>query len=169
MSSVTFLSLTPALMLVSGAWAIISAAKPRKKAVTALGFFLGFASIAAGVLTVIRGGDPITEIALILVGLALFLKPIKNVRWASLFGFIIGAMSILIVKNLFSFQSPFVYLGIFFISAFLAYLAFKFAEDLLSFLGTLLSFPPVLLLLGALTFLQGVLILLGKSLIFILH
>lgn len=165
----SFLSFTPALMLASGAWAMISAAKPRKKAVTALGFFLGFASIAAGILSVIKGGDPITEIALILVGLALFLKPIKNIRWASLFGFIIGVMSILIMENLFSFQSPLVYLVTFFVSAFLAYLAFKFAEELLSFLGALLSFPPVLFLLGALTFLQGVLVLLGKSLTFILH
>jgi len=167
--AVTFLSLTPALMLASGACAIIAAAKPKKGAVTALGFFLGLASIAAGILTVARRGDPITEIALILVGLALFLKPIKNVRWAFLFGFIIGVMTVFIAKSLLPFQSPLVYLTIFFISAILAYLIFKFAEELLSFLGALLSFPPILFLLGALTVLQAVLLLLSKSLTLILH
>ncbi|MEM2340502.1 MAG: hypothetical protein QXV89_04230, partial [Candidatus Bathyarchaeia archaeon] len=52
----------------------------------------------------------------------------------------------------------------FLVPALLTYIALKFLEDLLQVIGGILSFPPFAFALGALGMVQGLLLLLGRSL-----
>lgn len=114
--------------------------------------------------------DSGTRYLLLVTGLALVLKPLKDVPWAALIGLVIGCLCAGLVyiayplpATVSGISSTWMYLVIFLIPALLAYVFFRFAEDLLKLVGTILASRPVATILGILCLLQGVLLLLNVS------
>jgi len=119
--------------------------------------------------------DVYTQYLLIVTGLALILRPIKDIPWAALIALLIGGVCAVYVylyiplETVFGISSTWVYLIIFFVPALLVYLLFKFIEDLLRLIGSILASRPVSFILGLICIVQGFLLLLDKSLFTILQ
>lgn len=147
------------------------------KIVSFFGFFVGMLLIVtAGVTWSTQAQvDHYTLYLLIIAGLALFLRPIKDIPWAALLGLIIGGLAVGIVyfffplpETIFGLASTWIYLAIFLIPAVIIYMVFKFIEDLLKLIGMILGSKPVTFILGLVCIAQGVLLLLNMDLFSIL-
>lgn len=147
------------------------------KIVSFFGFFVGILLIVtAGVAWSTQAQvDNYTIYLLIIAGLALFLRPIKDIPWAALLGLIVGGLAVGIVYFFFplpatvlGIASTWVYLAIFLIPAVLVYMVFKFIEDLLKLIGMILGSKPVTFIIGLVCIAQGVLLLLNMNLFAIL-
>jgi hypothetical protein len=142
---------------------------------------LSFFGFFAGILLVVTGGvawqtqtpqvDSYTIYLLIIAGLVLILRPIKDFPWAALIGLIAGGLCAGAVyffyplpETVFGIASTWIYLIIFLIPAVLVYMVFKFIEDVLKLIGTLLASRPVTLIVGFVCIAQGVLLLLDMNL-----
>jgi hypothetical protein len=142
---------------------------------------LSFFGFFAGILLVVTGGvawqtqttqiDTYTIYLLIIAGLVLILRPIKDFPWAALIGLIAGGLCAGAVyffyplpETVLGIASTWVYLIIFLIPAVLVYMVFKFIEDVLKLIGTLLASRPVTLIVGFVCIAQGVLLLLDMNL-----
>jgi hypothetical protein len=146
---------------------------------------LAFFGFFAGILLIVTGGvaistqtaqiDSYTRYLLIIVGLTLILKPIKDFPWAALMGLIVGGLCTGAVyffyplsDTVFGISSTWIYLLIFLIPGVFVYMIFKFIEDVLKLIGTLLASKPVTLITGFVCIAQGILLLLDKNLFTIL-
>ena len=180
----------PAILILGGvvatSWLLEKLAKPAPvvggsmssfaKMLSILGFFMGILMLAtaAGVwLTSVW--DTGTRYLLVVTGLALFLRPLKDIPWAALVALIVGGACLSLVYFLFplpgsvlGISSTWIYLAIFLIPALLSYVLAKFVEDVVKLVGSILSSRPVSTLLGLVCILQGFLLLLGNSLFLIL-
>ena len=103
------------------------------------------------------------------------LKPIKDFPWAALLGLIAGGLSAGAVyfffslpSTIFGIDSIWIYLAIFLIPAIIVYMIFKFIEDLLKIVGTILGSKPITFIVGFICIAQGILLLLGHNLFTIL-
>lgn len=148
------------------------------KIVSFFGFFVGILLIVTAAAAWSAQGSPVdayTRYLLIIAGLALFLRPLKDIPWAALLGLIVGGLSAGIVyfffplpETVFGIASMWIYLIIFIIPALMVYIVFKFIEDLVKLLGTLLGSKPVTFIVGLVCIAQGVLLLLDMNLFAIL-
>lgn len=185
MSATLLVDLTPFILLIGGivaaSWLLERLLKSAPivgehvsgaiKIMSLFGFFVG----ALLLITAVgnwsqQSWDPGTRYLLIITGLALFLKPMKDVPWAALVGLVLGGLSVsffLILhplpETILGISSTWIYLLIFIIPALFAYMFFKFAEDVLKLIGSILSFKPILILLGLVCIIQGILLALGTS------
>jgi len=141
------------------------------RALSVLGFLVGIILLITGfAIWSEQVWDIGTNYLLIITGLALVLKPIKQITWAALVGFIIGASSVIIVyfyfplpEIIFGISSIWIYLAIFFIPALITYVFFKFLEDLIKIMGIILASRPVVTILGFFCIVQGILLLFNQS------
>ena len=148
------------------------------KIVSFFGFFMGILLIITGAAAwsiQIPEVGTYTQYLLIIVGLALFLKPIKDFPWAALLGLIVGVLCAGLVyffiglpNTVFGISSIWIYLIIFLIPAVMVYMVFKFIEDLFRIIGMILSSKPVTLILGFVCIAQGILLIFNQSLFTIL-
>jgi hypothetical protein len=142
---------------------------------------MSFFGFFAGILLIITGAaawqthapqvDTYTIYLLIIAGLVLILRPIKDFPWAALLGLIAGGLSAGAVyfffplpETVFGIAAIWVYVIIFLIPAVIVYMVFKFIEDVLKLVGTLLASKPVTLIVGFVCIAQGILLLLDKNL-----
>lgn len=138
------------------------------------GFFVGILLIASAVMawsTAAVHVDTGTQYLMIVAGLALFVKPMKDVPWAALLGLVVGGVCAGFIflffplpETVFGISSTWIYLLIFFLPAVLVYMIFKFIEDVLKLVAMVLTFKPVTLALGFICIVQGILLLLNTSL-----
>jgi hypothetical protein len=148
------------------------------KLLSLFGFFVGIVLIITGAAAWKAQApniDTYTTVLLIVAGLALMLKPIKDFPWAALLGLIAGTLSagaiyffFTLPETIFGISSTWFYLAIFLIPAVIVYMVFKFIEDVLKLLGLLLASRPVTLIVGAICIAQGILLILGMNLFTIL-
>jgi hypothetical protein len=149
------------------------------KLTSLFGFFVGFLLIVTAAVawsTKAPEVDTGTQYLLIVTGLALFLKPLKDIPWAALIGLIVGGLCVGFVylfyplpKAVYGISSTWMYLIIFLIPALFVYLLFKFIEDVLRLITMILTFKPVSLALGLICIAQGILLkFYGQSLFTIL-
>lgn len=154
------------------------------KSVSILTKIISFFGFFVGILLIVTAGvawstqaqvDNYTILLLIIAGLALFLRPIKDIPWAALLGLIVGGLAIGIVYFFFplpetvvGIASMWIYLAIFLIPAVFVYIIFKFIEDLLKLIGMILGSKPVTFIVGIVCITQGVLLLLNMNLFAIL-
>jgi hypothetical protein len=148
------------------------------KIVSFFGFFAGIALIITGAAawqTQAPNVDTYTIYLLIIAGLVLILRPIKDFPWAALLGLIAGGLCAGAVyfffplpETVLGIASIWVYIIIFLIPAVIVYMVFKFIEDVLKLIGTLLASRPVTLIVGFVCIAQGILLLLDKNLFTIL-
>jgi hypothetical protein len=146
---------------------------------------VSFFGLFAGIVLIITGAtawqtqapqiDNYTIALLIIAGLALILKPIKDFPWAALLGLIAGGLCAGAVyfffplpETVFGIASIWVYVIIFLIPAVIVYMVFKFIEDVLKLIGTILASKPVTFIIGCICIAQGVLMLLDMNLFAIL-
>jgi hypothetical protein len=148
------------------------------KLLSLFGFFVGIVLIITGAAAwkaQTTNIDTYTMVLLIVAGLALMLKPIKDFPWAALLGLIAGTLSagavyffFTLPETIFGISSTWFYVAIFLIPAVIVYMVFKFIEDVLKLLGLLLASRPVTLIVGAICIVQGILLILGMNLFTIL-
>ena len=182
--------LTPYIMILGGltasSWLLGKIAKPAPavggatsgavKVMAALGFFVGILLlVTAWSAWSTYAGDPGTRYLLVIAGLALFLRPLKEVPWAALVGLIVGGACVCLVfffvnlpESVLGVSSTWIYVLAFFVPALLAYMVAKFVEDLFKLVGALLASKPVEIVLGLLCIVQGALLLLNYSLFLLL-
>ena len=165
--------------IVAASWLFERTVKPLSwivKIASFFGFIIGILLIVtAAVVWSTQTPDVYTQYLLIATGLALVLKPIKDIPWAALIGLLIGGVCAGYVYLFFSLpetvlgiSSTWIYLAIFLVPALLVYLLFKFIEDILRLIGVILASRPVSIILGLICIVQGTLLLLDKSLFKIL-
>ena len=182
--------LTPYILILGGltasSWLLGKLAKPAPvvgepasgaaKVVSALGFLVGILLLITALsVWSTSAWDTGTRYLLVITGLALFLRPLKEIPWAALVGLIVGGACFCIVFFLFPLpetvlgvSSTWVYLLIFFVPALLSYMVAKFVEDLFKLIGTLLASKPVTIVLGLLCIVQGILLVMNTSLFLLL-
>lgn len=159
--------------VVAASWLLTRTVKPLSWIVKIAPFF-GF---IVGVLLMVTAAvvwsspDVYTRYLLVATGLALVLKPIKDIPWAALIALLVGGVCAGYVylyldlpEIVFGISSTWIYLIIFFVPALLVYMLFKFIEDVLRLAGTILASKPVATILGLACIVQGILLLLDKSL-----
>jgi len=170
MNVTTLLSYVPHILIVSGicslSWLFSRISRSLGSLVSFIGFFIGIVALATAALSFLKSGlDIVTLVLLVAVGLSLFLKPLKNVRWAALIALASGIIALYYANAYFGQLGTAVMLVIFIVVALPVYLMFKFAEDILHSVGSLLSFPAVAVPMGFLCLAQGTLLLLGGDLL----
>ena len=146
------------------------------KVLSLFGFFIGALLLITGINASIgQAWDSGTIYLLIVTGLALILRPLKDIPWAALFGLLVGGLCVSLVLifyplpgTVLGISSTLVYLFVFIVPALLVYVFFKFAEDLLRLVGMILASKPVSIVLGIACIIQGILLLLNTSLFTIL-
>jgi len=149
------------------------------KLTSLFGFFIGVLLIVTAAVawsTKAPQVDTGTQYLLIVTGLALLLKPLKDIPWAALIGLIVGGLCVGFVylfyplpKAVYGISSTWMYLIIFLIPALFVYVLFKFIEDVLRLIAMILTFKPVSLALGLICITQGILLkFYGQSLFTIL-
>lgn len=156
------------------------------KILDVIGFLVGIICLGAGVTLLLGGQNIITEglgwliggkhdnftIGLtIAVGLCLFLKPIKDIPWASLIGLIAGAFVVFLsitylqtaltwIANLLGIDIKILYAIIFILIYGIIFSLFGLAQNILKLVGTVLSSKPGSFVLMIFCFLQAILIIL---------
>ncbi|UYP47234.1 hypothetical protein NEF87_003519 [Candidatus Lokiarchaeum ossiferum] len=167
------------------------------KIIILLGLILGVVVVATGIMTMVLDMPPsyayrdfgdvplsqnhfdwFTSILLLLMGVAMFLKPLEDVPLASLIGIIAGAgvaliLALTIPQSLVTTLSPYVNMkwvlfGIFVVVATMVGVALKFWVGALEAISKVISWPPFALLAAALCLTQGFMIwITGNTLIMI--
>jgi hypothetical protein len=190
MSLSMLINYTPIILILGGiaatSWLLAILLKPTPivgnpmskilKVVSIFGFFVGILLLLTGAaIWSTVGWDTGTKYLLIITGLALFLKPLRQIPWAALVGLIIGSVCVLLVyiyfplpEMIFSISSVWFYLAIFFIPALATYLFFKFLEDIMKLIGLILASKPVATILGIICISHGILLLFNQNLFSIL-
>ena len=158
----------PIILLVAGFTCLAPLFRGRLKPIShilvALGFLMGILALVLVYLLFTSGHyDPFTLGILVVAGLMLFLRPIKNVRWAALVALAVGLLASYYASSTYQVSTT-VLIIIFVAATLLLYLLFKFAEDLLGAIGSILSFPPIAVIIGVACIVQAILILMGISL-----
>ena len=148
------------------------------KIMSFFGFFAGIILITTGAAawqTQAPHVDTYTIYLLIIAGLALMLRPIKDFPWAALLGLIAGGLSAGAVyfffplpDTVFGIAAIWVYVIIFMIPAVIVYMVFKFIEDVLKLVATLIASKPATFIIGCVCIAQGILLLLDMNLFAIL-
>ncbi len=144
------------------------------KIVSFFGFFAGILLLVTGAAawqTQATNIDIYTIYLLILTGVVLILRPIKDFPWAALLGLIAGGAVAGAVyfffplpETVFGIAQIWVYIIIFLIPAVIVYMVFKFIEDVLKLLGTFLASKPITFIVGIVCIAQGILLLIDYNL-----
>jgi len=158
----------PIILLIAGFTCLAPLFRGRLKPIShillALGFLMGILALVLVYLLFTSGHyDPLTLGILVVAGLMLFLRPIKNIRWAALVALAVGLLASYYASSAYQVSTT-VLIIIFVASTLLLYLLFKCAEDLLGAIGSILSFAPIAVIIGVACIVQAILILMGISL-----
>jgi len=95
---------------------------------------------------------------MLVLGVLLFARPIRNIRWASLVALTGGLLAAYYLRVLFPTLTTLI-LGVVFIVATVAiYTLLRFVEDLVEFIGTVLAFPPIAVGIGLVSLYFGTII-----------
>jgi hypothetical protein len=97
--------------------------------------------------------------AMIVLGILLVSRPIKNIRWASLISLAVGLLVPYFLQELFPSLSTTVLLIVFLIAALAIYTLLKFVEDIFKLVSSILAFTPIALAIGLVNIYFGILLL----------
>jgi hypothetical protein len=113
------------------------------------GFFMGLWEILLAIVAGAKGllGLP-TLVLLAVSGMALLSRPTRNIHWAALLGFGAGLASTCYFNMILGHTVPIALALVFLASSLLVYLLFKFAEDLIAAIGTILEVRVVSFIIG---------------------
>ena len=97
--------------------------------------------------------------AMLILGILLVSRPIKNIRWASLISLAVGLLVPYFLRILFPSLSTTVLVIVFLIAAVAIYTLLKFVEDIFKLISSILAFTPIALAIGLVNIYFGVLLL----------
>jgi hypothetical protein len=97
-------------------------------------------------------------IVMAVLGVLLFSRPLRNVRWASLVALGLGILVAAYLHSGLGVTSTTILAVVFIIVIVIVYTVLRFVEDLLEFIGTVLAFPPVATIIGLISIYFGVII-----------
>jgi hypothetical protein len=97
--------------------------------------------------------------AMIILGILLVSRPIKNIRWASLISLAVGLLVPYFLRMLFPSLSTTVLVIVFLIAAVAIYTLLKFVQDIFKLISSILAFTPIALAIGLVNIYFGVLLL----------
>ena len=128
---------------------------------------LCFVSFAAILLTpgLSLWGDPLTLFLLAWMGIALFLTPINKLPWAALIGLVAGIIAVIavialapLIPGFITEQIPLKYIliGMFIIVGVVVFTLFKWAENILDLVTTIMGSRPFLLILCFIALAQAI-------------
>jgi len=108
-------------------------------------------------------------VVIIVLALTLFLKPMKELPWAGLFGLIAGSVAVyaayvFLPELVFGVERWIILVVIFFIVGTIVYAMFRFVQDVLTITSMVLNWKPVMMIVGVIAIVEGVLLLLNSSL-----
>jgi len=114
-----------------------------------------------------------TLIVMVVLALTLFLKPLKEIPWAGILGALAGGAaafvaSLVLPSTLFGIDEWIFLLVIFFIVGGLVDLLLHFLEDVLTIATMVVSWKPIMVVVGLVAVAEGVMLLLDSSLAFFL-
>lgn len=121
---------------------------------------LGFLSSFLGTVVPAQNAFPYAQYYLIVMavlGILLISRPLRNVRWASLIALGIGILVAAYLHVAFSVSSTVILGVVFIITILIIYTLLRFVEDILEFIGTVLAFPPVAIVIGLVSLYFGIL------------
>jgi hypothetical protein len=95
---------------------------------------------------------------ILVLGVLLFSRPIRNLRWASLVSVAGGLLAAYYLGVFLPSLSAPILVVAFVVAAVAIYALLRFVEDLIEFVGTVLAFPPVAALIGLVSVFFGILI-----------
>lgn len=95
---------------------------------------------------------------MIVLGLMLFSRPLRNIRWASLTSLAAGLLAAYFVNVIFPGLGTAILAVLFLIATLAVYVLLRFVEDLFDFVGTVLAFPPISIAVGLAAVYFGILI-----------
>ncbi|WEU40064.1 MAG: hypothetical protein OdinLCB4_006225 [Candidatus Odinarchaeum yellowstonii] len=141
--------------------------KWKLKLLAVVGFILGIIDLIVVASGWSRGVmDTATIILFILAGLALTLAPTVQLPLAGLLALGVGGVAAFYISGFI--HNTWIIAAVFIIIVAVIFLFAKAVEEVLDLLGKILGFPLISMILGSLCVLQGVLLLLGSSLILII-
>ena len=128
---------------------------------------LCFASFAAILLTPGQSlwGDPLTLFLLAWMGIALFLTPINKLPWAALIGLAAGIIAVIavialapLIPSIITDQIPlkWILIGLFIIVGVVVFTLFKWAENILDLITSIMGSRPFLLILTFVAIAQAI-------------
>jgi hypothetical protein len=96
--------------------------------------------------------------AMILLGILLISRPIRNVRWASLLSLALGVLIAYFLRTFIPslFTGSTVLVIVFIIATLAIYTLLRFVEDIFEFIGSVLAFPPIAVLIGLVNIYFGI-------------
>jgi len=95
---------------------------------------------------------------MIVLGLLLFSRPLRNIRWASLISLAVGLLIAYYLGIIFSGLSSTILAVVFLIATLAIYTLLRFVEDIFGFVGTVLAFPPIAIVVGLVAVYFGIII-----------
>ncbi len=95
---------------------------------------------------------------MIILGLLLFSRPIRNLRWASLISLAVGLLAAYYLRIIFSVLDSTILAVVFLVATLAIYTLLRFVEDIFEFVGTVLAFPPVAVGIGLVAIYFGLVI-----------
>ena len=95
-------------------------------------------------------------VVMAVLGILLFSRPLRNVRWASLIALGIGILAAAYLHVAFAVSSTVILGVVFIVTILIVYTLLRFVEDILEFIGTVLAFPPVAIAVGLVSIYFGI-------------
>lgn len=95
---------------------------------------------------------------MIVLGLLLFSRPLRNIRWASLISLAVGLLIAYYLGIIFSGMTSTILIVVFLIATLAIYTLLRFVEDIFGFVGTVLAFPPIAVGVGLVAVYFGIII-----------
>jgi hypothetical protein len=135
-----------------------------------IGFFLGAFMIFLAIVLWTNGGwENSTLIVMAVLGIALFFRVIRKVKWAAVVALVVGVavgygLYLLSKTTLTGVLTSTVIVIIAVVVMLIVYVTLKFLEDIIGFFGGVLSFRPILFVVGLVGVVEGVLLVTDSSL-----
>lgn len=95
-------------------------------------------------------------IVMAVLGILLFSRPLRKVRWASLIALGIGILAAVYLHVAFAVTDKTILGVVFIITLLIIYMLLRFVEDILQFIGTVLAFPPIAVIVGLVSIYFGI-------------
>jgi hypothetical protein len=93
---------------------------------------------------------------IIVLGVLLLSRPIRNIRWASVLSLGFGLLTSIYVKMFLPSLSTLVLGVVFTIVALAVYIVLRFVEDIIEFIGMVLAWPPIATTVGLVSMYFGI-------------
>jgi hypothetical protein len=94
---------------------------------------------------------------MIVLGVLLISRPIRNIRWASILSLGLGLLASVYLRLFLPEVSTLILGVVFVITALTVYLVLRFVEDIIEFIGMILAWPPIATIIGLVSLYFGIL------------